>query len=47
LRPRYEYPNRAMYQADEKLQINQFLGELLTLALREGHQVDDVIKLIG
>jgi uncharacterized protein len=47
LRPRYEYPNRAMYQADEKLQINQFLGEILTLALREGYQVDDVIKLIG
>ncbi|HOY24873.1 MAG TPA: DUF1249 domain-containing protein, partial [Cellvibrio sp.] len=36
LRPRYEYPNRAMYHADEKLQINRFLGELLTLALREG-----------
>ncbi len=45
LRPRYEYPNRAMYHADEKLQINQFLGELLTLALREGHQADEVIKL--
>jgi len=45
LRPRYEYPNQAMYHADEKLQINQFLGELLSIALSEGHQVDDVIKL--
>lgn len=41
LRPRYEYPNQAMYQADEKLQINQFLGELLNRCLQEGYEVDD------
>jgi len=46
LRPRYQYPNQAMYHADEKLQINQFLGELLALALREGYHVDDVIKFM-
>lgn len=39
LRPRYEYPNQAMYQADEKLQINQFLGEWLTTALACGLSV--------
>lgn len=47
LRPRYEYPNQAMYQSDEKLQVNQFLGELLTRCLSEGHQVDDVKQLLG
>jgi uncharacterized protein YqiB (DUF1249 family) len=47
LRPRYQYPNQAMYQADEKLQINQFLGELLALALREGYHVDDVESFMG
>ncbi|RYY01577.1 MAG: DUF1249 domain-containing protein [Gammaproteobacteria bacterium] len=47
LRPRYEYPNQSMYHADEKLQINQFLGELLTRCLSEGHQVDDVKQFLG
>lgn len=45
LRPRYEYPNQAMYHADEKLQINQFLGELLTRCLRDGHKIEDVTEL--
>jgi uncharacterized protein YqiB (DUF1249 family) len=36
LRPRYEYPNQAMYHADEKLQINQFLGEWLKTSLEYG-----------
>ncbi len=36
LRPRYDYPNQAMYQCDEKLQINQFLGEWLSSCLRHG-----------
>lgn len=43
LRPRYEYPNQAMYLADEKHQLNQFLGEWLALCLAEGHSVDKVI----
>jgi len=47
LRPRYEYPNQAMYHADEKLQINQFLGEILSRCLQEGHHVDDVKQLLG
>lgn len=45
LRPRYEYPNQAMYQCDEKLQINLFLGEWLTLCLNQGHLLDQFIPL--
>jgi uncharacterized protein YqiB (DUF1249 family) len=33
---RYEYPNKQMMQKDEKLQINQFLGEWLRFCLRHG-----------
>lgn len=47
LRPRYEYPNRAMYHADEKLQINQFLGEWLILCLNEGHSLDEVMPMFA
>lgn len=47
LRPRYDYPNQAMYQADEKLQINQFLGELLNRCLRDGYNMDDVTRFMG
>lgn len=46
LRPRYAYPNPLMYQHDEKLQINQFLGEWLTLCLAEGHSLDDVMATL-
>ena len=35
-RGRYEYPNRKMYQADEKAQLNRFLGEWLSLCLAQG-----------
>ena len=47
LRPRYEYPNQSMYQCDEKLQINQFLGEWLILCLHQGHEVGDVMPLFN
>lgn len=43
LRPRYEYPNQSMYHSDEKLQINLFLGECLSLSLNQGRCVDDVL----
>lgn len=36
LKGRYEYPNQAMHQQDEKWQRNKFLGELLAHCLREG-----------
>lgn len=41
LRPRYDYPNQHMYQSDEKLQLNQFLGECLILCLNQGRVVDN------
>lgn len=41
LRPRYEYPNQAMYQADEKLQVNQFLGEWLKVSLACGLHISE------
>lgn len=40
LRPRYEYPNQAMYHNDEKYQLNRFLGEWLRVCLEHGHSVD-------
>ncbi|WP_049630262.1 DUF1249 domain-containing protein [Cellvibrio sp. pealriver] len=40
LRPRYEYPNQAMYHSDEKYQLNRFLGEWLKVCLEHGHSMD-------
>jgi len=40
LQPRYDYPNRAMYQQDEKAQLNRFLGEWLGLCLEQGHSLE-------
>jgi uncharacterized protein len=40
LRPRYEYPNKAMYLADEKRQLNRFLSEWLDLCLAQGQMAD-------
>lgn len=37
LRPRYAYPNRHMYQVDEKAQQNRFLSDWLTLCQQQGH----------
>lgn len=34
--PRYTYPNDAMFQRDEKAQLNRFLGEWLSECLRRG-----------
>lgn len=42
LRPRYDYPNQAMYQSDEKYQLNRFLGEWLTLCLEQGQALDEL-----
>lgn len=46
LRPRYDYPNRAMYQSDEKAQLNRFLGEWLSLSLQRGHSTDNLVANI-
>ncbi|MDQ2076452.1 DUF1249 domain-containing protein [Marinimicrobium sp. ABcell2] len=42
LQPRYDYPNRAMYQSDEKAQLNRFLGEWLSVCLQCGHSLEKV-----
>ena len=42
LQPRYAQPNAHMYQADEKGQVNQFLGEWLSHCLRVGHSAEVV-----
>lgn len=36
IKPRYEYPNSAMYHSDEKFQFNRFLSEWLSLCLSQG-----------
>lgn len=36
LQPRYDYPNKQMYQRDEKEQVNLFLAEWLKLCLKHG-----------
>lgn len=46
VRPRYEYPNRQMYQSDEKLQINRFLGECLALCLEQGRSEAAITSLL-
>ena len=47
LRPRYDYPNQAMYQSDEKAQLNRFLGEWLSLSLQRGHSTDNLLTKIN
>jgi len=42
LQPRYDYPNPAMYQQDEKAQLNRFLGEWLALCLEQGRVLEPV-----
>lgn len=40
VRPRYDYPNPAMHQPDEKAQWNRFLGEWLSHCLQHGVPID-------
>lgn len=37
----YEYPNEKMYHADEKIQLNIFLSEWLSLCLAQGHTLNN------
>jgi uncharacterized protein YqiB (DUF1249 family) len=39
LEPRYSQPNPKMYHADEKMQVNQFLGEWLSHCLKVGRSI--------
>lgn len=45
LQARYDYPNRQMYHADEKAQLNRFLADWLTLCQAEGHVAVDLADL--
>ncbi len=47
MKARYEYPNRQMYQSDEKAQFNLFLGEWLNHCLEQGHVVEDIMAPLG
>lgn len=40
VQPRYDYPNPAMHQPDEKAQWNRFLGEWLSHCLQHGFSLD-------
>lgn len=42
LRPRYDYPNPAMHQRDEKAQLNRYLGEWLSRCLSHGHRLTEL-----
>jgi len=37
---RYTYPNEEMFQPDEKVQVNAFLGETLRFALDKGYSLE-------
>ena len=41
---RHDYPNQQMYQRDEKAQINQFLGELISFCLVKGRVAYKVVS---
>lgn len=40
----YEYPNRHMHLPDEKAQVNRFLTEFLSLCLRHGVAVTELVS---
>lgn len=47
LQPRYPQPNPMMYHADEKMQVNKFLGEWLTHCLNVGRSLKQPDLLIN
>jgi uncharacterized protein YqiB (DUF1249 family) len=42
IRARYDYPNKQMYQQDEKAQFNKYLADSLDSALQHGRMADMV-----
>lgn len=44
--PRYDYPNPAMHQPDEKAQWNRFLGDWLSLCLRQGWAYEPSVPVL-
>jgi len=45
VKPRYDYPNKNMYQCDEKAQMNVFLGEWLSYCLGQGYATEKLLKV--
>lgn len=39
----YDYPNRKMHLPDEKAQVNRFLSEFLSMCLRDGVAVSELV----
>ncbi|CAA0103252.1 Uncharacterised protein [Zhongshania aliphaticivorans] len=46
VKPRYEYPNVAMFHRDEKAQQNRYLGEWLSLCLRHGRSLENPLNIL-
>lgn len=46
VKPRYQYPNTAMYQRDEKAQQNRYLGEWLSLCLSHGRSLENPLNIL-
>lgn len=46
IQPRYDYPNDNMYQRDEKVQLNRFLGEWLSHCLKYGHALENPMAVV-
>jgi len=42
-RPVYDYPNRHMHLPDEKAQVNRFLTEFLSMCLRHGMAMTELV----
>ena len=43
LREYYTYPNRNMFYENEKVQLNQYLGEWLSHCMRHGHSLSEIV----
>ncbi len=41
--PQYDYPNKHMYQPDEKLALNRFFGEWLEHCRKQGMAADNIV----
>jgi hypothetical protein len=44
LAARHDYPNQKMHQCDEKSQLNQFLGELISFCLIKGRVAYNIVS---
>jgi uncharacterized protein YqiB (DUF1249 family) len=44
LKGKYDYPNESMYQVDEKLQLNEYLGQWLSHCLTHGYQSQEIMR---